>query len=66
MQEIKTENVKLTKLDKDLSEFSSLGPIFEGMPAVKFSEDDLTRWDVLSKQIFWHFAPSLPFRYLKE
>lgn len=66
MQRISKDNIKSIQLDRDLSEFHSLGPIFEGMPQVKFSEADYTNWDTLTKQVLSHYAPQVPFRYLSQ
>lgn len=65
IQKITNTNVRDVRLDKHLENVRSVGPIFEGMPFVRFSNAPMN-WTTLSSQVLSHFAPSLPFRYLSQ
>lgn len=65
VQKVTNDNIHRIKLDKDLSSFKSVGPVFEGMPFVTFEEKPID-WSSLSKEVLSHFAPHFPFRYFSE
>eukprot|EP00347_Sterkiella_histriomuscorum_P012207 403369483 len=65
MQKINNENIQGIQLDKDLQSFKSVGPVFEGMPHVRYTERPLD-WFTISKEVLSHYAPHLPFKYLSQ
>ena len=42
-----------------------MGPVFEGMPFVRYSEQPID-WIKISKDVLNMFAPKIPFKYLSE
>ena len=43
----------------------SVGPVFEGMPMMRFGEKRID-WNYLSSQLNNMYAPKLPFSYLND
>lgn len=46
-----------------ISEFNAIGPIFERMPIVRFSENPIN-WNSITKDILSHYAPKIPYNYM--
>ena len=63
MVKINNNNIHSIKLEQNLSNFNSIGPIFEGMPQVRYSEDKVD-WMKITKEISSKYASQLPFGYL--
>ena len=60
---VNNDNIGTIVLDKKLSDMHTIGPIFEGMAHMKFS-DKAINWTYITKDILSHYAPKIPFKYL--
>ena len=57
---VDTKNVHNVKLDTGLGSMYSVGPVFEGMPMMRFGNNRID-WTYLSQQLANMYAPKIPF-----
>jgi hypothetical protein len=63
VEKVTTRSISKLELGRDLQNFKSVGPVFEGMPFVRYYNKPVD-WSTIGSQILTRFAPKLPFRYM--